>query len=370
VGLPTAPFHEAAVARHMASTLSMFGFTVNQDRFGNLLARCRRGNDARPLALVAHMDHPGLVVTRRAARHVVIAEVLGEIEPGVLAPGTPLRFYDKHGTCAGEVQEYLPAIGRLRPGVRASVRGSIEDDAFAMLDIAACQRVQGFLALRAADDLAQCACLLLVAERLATLNEAMDVTFVLTRAEEIGLVGATLVAQSRVLSREAIVVSLECSKALPGAELGHGPVIRVGDARQSFDPRGELLLLAAREQLEQTRSLLASGDGYAVQRQLMGGGSCEASAFMAYGYMATGLVLPLGNYHNADSNGQAAPEYIHVRDLCGAVDLLLAAVAESSRPLPDRIARLAELAGQASRQLIDTAAGWQLSEPPLTVCAE
>ncbi|MGI8915997.1 MAG: hypothetical protein ACR2JY_19870 [Chloroflexota bacterium] len=368
-GIPTAPFHEGGVARHMEAALRAFGFVVRQDRFGNLLARYRRGREARPVVLVAHMDHPGLVATRRAGRHV-IAEVLGGLQPGVLVPGTPLRFYDGTASYAGEVREYLPEVGRLRAAVKADVHGTLSRDAFGTLDIPAFSRANGFLALRAADDLAQCACLLLVAERVSTVAESFDVTFVLTRAEEIGLVGATLVAQGGLLPRDAIVISLECSMALPGAEIGKGPVIRVGDARQSFDPRGEALLLAARDELGRQWAGQAESAGRAIQRQLMSGGSCEASAFQAYGYITTGLVLPLGNYHNADPNGQAAPEFIHINDAVGEVDLLLAVLAESSRPLPERRQRLAELAGEAFQRLADTASAWDLGILPAMVDAE
>jgi putative aminopeptidase FrvX len=177
--------------------------------------------------------------------------------------------------------------------------------------------------------------------------------------EEIGLVGATLVAQAGLLPRDAIVVSLECSRALPGAEIGKGPVIRVGDARQSFDPRGEALLLAARDELRR-RAAGSEGPEVAVQRQLMSGGSCEASAFQAYGYITTGLVLPLGNYHNAGADGHSAPEVIHLLDLLGEVDLLLAALAETSRPAPERRERFDALAGGVSPRLLTTAAGWNL----------
>jgi putative aminopeptidase FrvX len=360
--IPTAPFHEEAVARHLTAKLQAAGLTVRQDRFGNLLARYQRGRGARAVALVAHMDHPGLVASRVAGRDVT-AEVLGGLQPGVLAAGTPVRFYDGAAAYAGTVTEYLPASAERRAAVRADVAGPVPVDSFGTLDIAALEEDHGVLALRAADDLAQCACLLLVAERLAAITAPVDVTFVLTRAEEIGLVGATLVAQAGLLARDAIVVSLECSRALPGAEIGKGPVIRVGDARQSFDPRGEALLLAARDELLRRRAEVPNGPdgpGGAVQRQLMSGGSCEASAFQAYGYITTGLVLPLGNYHNAGADGHAAPEVIHLHDLLGEVDLLLAALAESSRPLPERRDRFEALAGGASPRLLTTATGWNL----------
>jgi endoglucanase len=64
----------------------------------------------------------------------------------------------------------------------------------------------------------------------------------------------------------------------------------------------------------------------------MPGGTCEATAFCAYGHEATCLCLPLGNYHNmVDIDGVKAgrrparvgPEYISVADYHGLVELLV-----------------------------------------------
>jgi endoglucanase len=64
----------------------------------------------------------------------------------------------------------------------------------------------------------------------------------------------------------------------------------------------------------------------------MPGGTCEATAFGAFGYHSTCLCLPLGNYHNMiDIDGVAAgarparvgPEFISVGDFHGLVDMLV-----------------------------------------------
>jgi len=75
------------------------------------------------------------------------------------------------------------------------------------------------------------------------------------------------------------------------------------------------------------------------QRKLMAGGACEATVFCAYGYEATCLCLPLGNYHNManqqdvmDKTYDAARlgpprvgrEFIAIDDYYGLIDLLVA----------------------------------------------
>ena len=161
--------------------------------------------------------------------------------------------------------------------------------------------------------------MLVALTKLASQHTPGDIYFVFTRAEEVGLVGARLLAQEGRLPMNTLVVSVETSRNLPGAILGEGPVIRVGDASFTFDAEAEGVLISAREQLRERNP------GFKVQRQLMSGGTCEASGFAVYGYHVTGIALPLGNYHNAGPEGSVETEYICLDDFLAAVDLVVEA---------------------------------------------
>ena len=59
----------------------------------------------------------------------------------------------------------------------------------------------------------------------------------------------------------------------------------------------------------------------------MSGGVCEATAFAVFGYRATGIAFPLGNYHNGtsglrDPEGGVDAEYIRLSDFLGGVELV------------------------------------------------
>jgi endoglucanase len=142
-----------------------------------------------------------------------------------------------------------------------------------------------------------------------------------TRAEEIGLYGALAGIRARVIPRDARVLSLETSRALPWAAPGDGVIVRVGDARSLFDPRLMKVLHDA------AAGLAREEPGFRFQRRLMDGGSCEATAFCAAGYRAGGLALPLVNYHNMSGldGGEPGigPETIRVSDFGSEVRLLL-----------------------------------------------
>jgi putative aminopeptidase FrvX len=117
------------------------------------------------------------------------------------------------------------------------------------------------------------------------------------------------------------VLSLECSKALPEAPQGSGVIVRVGDRLSTFD-----------DALTSTVRATAEAAGVTHRRKLMDGGVCEASVFCAAGYRASGLAVPLGNYHNAADDGSGiAPETVLVDDWLAEVDLLCAL---ATRPMP------------------------------------
>ena len=113
-----------------------------------------------------------------------------------------------------------------------------------------------------------------------------------TRAEEVGFVGAIKLAQAGILPRNLTILSLETSTPRGTAEIGRGPIVRVGDRISSFDGSATARLLSAAQEEE-----------IPVQRCLLDGGTCEATAYQLYGYTCAAASLALGNYHNCHARG-------------------------------------------------------------------
>jgi endoglucanase len=180
--------------------------------------------------------------------------------------------------------------------------------------------------MRAADDLAGCALLAALLESLVADRRNASVEVIYTRAEEAGLLGSTVLAQSGYLSHDDPILVVETSRELPSARIGKGPVLRLGDLMSVFDPGlARLLHLAALDLARERR-------GFRFQRTLMDGGTCESSSYIAFGYRATGIALPLANYHNMGSKRIAAEE-VSAADLVHALTLLEGLV---TRPWPAR----------------------------------
>ena len=356
---PTAPLHEAYVARRIAQLCRDFALTVTEDAYGNLYARAGEGHtspgaDGVPLVLVAHMDHPAFeVISVDPPRALLLGGVPAAcfrrpVRARIVRSDTTMdvRIVGHEETQDGRRELQLEAPAALQP------------DDFGVFDVGPFRETGDLLFGPAMDDLAGCAAILGTLDECRRQGLGGSVIGLFTRAEEVGLTGATLVAREHLLPADSLIISLEASRALPGAEMGGGPVIRVGDRSGSFDPAGEALLRRAAQKLSDG----AGGAPITVQRQLMAGGTCEATAFTAFGYAAAGIAFPLGNYHNGSPEGVIAPEFIDRRDLVAGVRLLVAAIEcarEAAAEDPVR-ARLTTRADGLAARLRETKATWRL----------
>ncbi|MSQ28781.1 MAG: M28 family peptidase [Dehalococcoidia bacterium] len=341
---PVAPLHEEGVAEVVRGVLGDAGVPYSLDPFGNIIAHYRAGTPRVEFCLVAHMDHPGFEVAR-AGPDRSEAVVLGGVARSGLSAGTRLRLSTSRGWAPATVAALAPLRRDGRsPRFTFTTDETVGPDDWGVWELPDFEERGELLHLRAADDLAGCAVILATMAELAARGLAAGVYGVFTRAEEIGLVGASLMAKRQTIPTTAIVISLESSRHLPGAELGKGPVIRTGDLRRTFDHEAERYLHAGRELLDEMEPPLP------VQRQLMYGGTCEATPFGAFGYRATGIALPLGNYHNQGADGSLEAEFIHRADLAGALALVLATIERSADPLTDGYGQLIERRIKAYRK--------------------
>lgn len=270
---PTAPFHEDAVrAEVLMQLVQIPNVSAEQDDFGNVIARYRGCSEHTEYAFAAHMDHPGFVGD----------EFLGWVPAGYREKNPPVRDFG----------------------------------AFAMWDLPACEFREGRIFSRACDDLIGCAAIVALFQELARVGAEANVCGLFTRAEEVGFVGAIQLAKSGRLPRDLTIVSLECSsEKAPGAgRMGEGVIVRVGDKASIFDDSATAALVQAGTEAK-----------LPFQRCLMSGGTCEATAYQAYGYRTAALCVALGNYHNCGPDLTIAPEFVSLEDVSGMVQLMVRA---------------------------------------------
>ena len=278
---PTAPFHEYHMAATIRSLLAPLPHvTLDEDSFGNLIVRYQRGRKPAKLAFAAHLDHPGWVKNAQDPENG---------EPEFLG-GVPKDRLEK---CA------VKWFGD-----------------FGMWDLPAYELTKdGLIRSRACDDLIGCVEIVALFHELERLEAEATCYGLFTRAEEVGFIGAVQLAKKWPLPKGVRFVSLETSAPRGGAEMGKGPVVRVGDRLSVFDDAvtAELLDAATAEKIE-------------VQRALLDGGSCEATATQLWGIPSAAMSVILGNYHNCDPDGGIDVEYVSLADVKALIKLITATV--------------------------------------------
>jgi endoglucanase len=316
---PTATFHEHLIERIIHEITEGLQkdpeVAVFRDVYGNLRLRYSPAQPTHEIVLVAHTDHPAFEIVGIVGNHLRL-EVLGGV-PLAEAPGCPVRWEAEYGTETGVIVE----IEENKKHVRVEPTNPVLHDWVglpAVHDLPEVSIEGPVIFAPVIDDFVG------VSMALAALHDCVRwrpkktaVTVLLTRAEEIGFIGAQGAILERTVNEDAIIISLEASSVLPNVSAGDGPVIRQGDRGYWFDKNVQDILEKAAENLR--------NKGKQVQSARMTGGVCEASLFHCFGYAAGGLAIPLLNYHNK-GKGKIEREGVHTEDVETGVALLVETV--------------------------------------------
>lgn len=365
---------------------------LKRDRAGNLTVQSKKAwgkKSQAPIYITAHLDHPAFVVHRVIGPGTIELEfrggvmdeyfvdarvVIHALDPaGTSQPRSPMTY---GATLTGEGDGVQGADGsRIFKTYIAEVDGADDDESgeIRIGDVVTWALpngeidAQGVVHIAGSDDLSAVAAALSAMDVLRHLNarkeKTQDVRLLFTRSEEIGFTGAIAACKLKTMPKNARVIALENSRSFADSPIGGGPIVRVGDRMSIFDPR---LTAACAKRAEQISGHAAmptaqqkntAVQGWKWQRKLMAGGACEATVYCTYGYQATCLCLPLGNYHNmanlaAMQDGtydrvklgppRVGREYIGLSDYHGLVDLLVAIGQDlpSADPALERIEKL------------------------------
>lgn len=359
---PTAPFRESWVLQACRAYCLRNKLSFFEDSFGNLWVGPSSQAQAKKskLVFVAHLDHPGIVLKKFFKRgKKLFAE-------GTWLGGGPLDIRNQDVLLFSHSDACAVVNGRVVSHTKKGMRGpdavTMEvkaDEVFSWLGksqilgkqqsrtlLEALCSGKGFETLgpwgaclwykkhsvsegvrkhgpywetKAADDLIG-VCALLESLRV---SKAKGVALLLTRAEESGFHGALDVLRHKRLNpKHTRIVSIETSATLPGALLGNGPVVRLGDRSTVFSPALVYWVQSS------AAALAKKNKRFSYQRRVMDGGSCEATAFNCYGFEVAGLSTPLLNYHNIPWHKKGAarnkpePEAVNRADVDALMELV------------------------------------------------
>ncbi len=353
-GLPTAAGCETRIINWVKDWVKARPtLKLKSDKAGNLIITQIRKSNAKPIFITAHMDHPAFVVRKVISDREVQLEFRGGVQdPYFNKAGIDIFNSDDKShratitTLNSKAKPFKIVTARLdKPG------DEISPDDIARWTYKGYEQEpkvrSGILYAPACDDVAAVAVALSTLDILRTRKATANVGLLLTRAEEIGFIGAIAACKLKSVPKTARLICLENSRSFAESPIGGGPIIRVGDKASVFSPNltNRISAIMAIHQSKHT--------SFKYQRKLMPGGTCEATTFSSYGYESTCLCLPLGNYHNmVDIDGVAAKtrkakvgaEHISIDDYHGLIEMLIISCTQLDSPkVPTIQKRMEEL---------------------------
>jgi putative aminopeptidase FrvX len=349
VSIPTASYLEHGVRAYLREFASERGLEYAEDAFGNAYIRYQRGRARRPLVLSGHTDHPGFVVASISG-HTAALDFRGGLS-ATYGKGERLRFFgarelEPRGTAT--ITEVRASERNFIDGATAQLDGGASAAAgdLALWDVPVCNVRGEIVHARGCDDLIGCVAVLATLDRAVATRATGTLVGLFTRAEEVGLRGASVVGRAKLLPQDALIVAVETSSMAGGrAVQGGGPIVRVGDATHIFSPGITRWMTALAQEFA------AADPAFKYQRKLMDGGTTEATAYDLYGYETGAACIALGNYHNAGPRGRVAAETVHLGDLDGLVRIflrMLETVPKAERYLATMRQRLDRLGREAA----------------------
>ncbi|WP_448523402.1 M42 family metallopeptidase [Pseudothermotoga sp.] len=289
------------------------------DNVGNLIVELGEGE--KTVALMAHMDEIGLIVTGVNNDGTLNFRKIGGFDDRILA-GSHVQLVTESGILEGVIGITPPHLSsqqtteNLRIDIGCKNKQEAEVLGVKVLDYAVFKKhvslLNGeFLAMRSLDDRFGCLALLEVLNRLKDEKLNRKVYFVWTVQEEIGLKGAKAFVASHRIDVCYAVDSFACCSSLTGdVTVGKGPVLRMLDnsAFASYELMKEILNLAEKHDLP-------------VQVGVTGGGT-DGSVAMEFGAKMVPVTLAVRYLHTP-------AEYISMKDLQNLIELLTVLIVEN-----------------------------------------
>ena len=322
----TAPFRETRVRWAVTKFCKENKIPTYQDNFGNLWVNAEKAEDLQDtnLVLIAHMDHPGILIHEfftmgdgsvyafgdwlgGGPKNIKDAKLLvfstNENKPkmdlsGLVSKYTIKGERPKKVVIKVDTDKDVKFLNNMAPWGACIVFDEIIEDGF--------KKEDDTWIVRSADDLFLLCALLQVAK---DRKIPKSVKFLFSRSEEKGELGSYFAAADTPLSHNTKIISIDITDTKSEKNLGKGLIVKQEDEKNMHSKElvSFLIELAEKEYKEQ-------GFEYKVVKRHEKGAT-DSTAFGELGFDIASIEIPLWNYHNKGPKLMPAPEIIYDKDL-------------------------------------------------------
>ena len=204
--IPTAAGREGRVVAWIEQWVdARKGISLQRDRFGNLLLKQTRTSSKKPIYITAHLDHPAFVVRKQLDEYRLEMEFRGGVNDAYFVGATIEVFDNEDNRYTGTITSLSP---NAKPFKRVIVR--LQQPVAGILlrgDVARWKLnppivKNGLLYAPACDDLGGVAAAISALDVISKIRGLGYVGVLLTRAEEIGFVGAIAAAKHKTIQKQ------------------------------------------------------------------------------------------------------------------------------------------------------------------------
>jgi len=323
--LPSAPFSQSHTSAYVRGFLKEAGIVADENSHFILVRPDSADKNKRNLLLMAHLDHPAMVLKDRNRGVILGLKDTTQISKYLESHPIKIRIFDPKGQSIGKAD-----IKRIIPGPRQEIEISsdfnIPKNSIGMLDVESYEENEETLKLYNADDgIMVCILLYLLKEKM--LGDTYNTHIAFMKHEEVHQVSSWEFAKSNPLglSDNDLILNLECAKTESVDNEKYGRIdynggivlqLSTGDCLLGYKTPGPNLV-------ELAVKAIAKKEGTELQIGVVKD-SCDSRPLTQFALSPNICTLTIPNKykHDGADDGMIRPEEIHISDILATLKVL------------------------------------------------
>lgn len=323
--IPNAPFHQKHTSAYIKDRLYNAGIEYEETDFVIIVKPKKYDSNKRKLLLMAHTDHPGMVIKNNTEGKFLGLKNTKEIIKYTKKNDVRIKVFSPEGSLLGKAK-----LEKVIPGPKQDVQIKADFDiplnSIGNFDIPVFKVGNNYIDIYNADDGIMVTILLYLIEK-QLLGDSFNTYYVFIKHEEVHQLSSWDLAKNNYinLTNEDYVLNLECLKikAIDASKYGDvsydkGPVIQLSNTGCLFGYKNK-----GPNNLEKLLRKLSDENKIESQVGVITD-SCDSRPFTHFAITPNIVTLTIPNKykHNGADDGMVRTEEIYIKDINSTIELL------------------------------------------------